>query len=392
MNKLKRLLNTSLLSNRYKQHIIKKNNTDAILEKGDGENSIVQEKSNAVAFGVNSTAFGTSSTNAKDRGITEESTSSAIIEEWRNSDPADNKFALAFGEASHVEGNNCLALGKNSHAEGNGTIAGDNSAHSEGTGTQALGKYSHAEGLETNAIGERSHAEGQESVARGKNSHAEGQGTEAAGKNSHAEGRRDKIVVPETIIEDRLRSAASEKTMYESLTYSAAKTVYSIGDRLWKISTDGVSWEDVYDKNITVSALWDNSPWVTLSKKLNIGNKPASRYVKFLHKWSEEYPEDRGSVGVCSHTEGINTYAQNEGEHAEGKYNKSNNNTIHSIGIGTSYEDKKNAFEVLDNGLIFIYGVNGYDGTNIDASSTGNSLQAGLKDAGVTIDDSLFGW
>ena len=61
------------------------------MDPGDGENSLVQKGSNAVAFGVNSTAFGTSSTNAKDRGITEESTSEEILQEWASSDPEDQK-------------------------------------------------------------------------------------------------------------------------------------------------------------------------------------------------------------------------------------------------------------------------------------------------------------
>ena len=66
--------------------------------------------------------------------------------------------------------------------------------------------------------------------------------------------------------------------------------------------------------------------------------------------------------------------------------------TIHSVGIGSN-GNRKNAFEITKNGLIFIYGVNGYDGTNIDTSSSGNSLQAALYNQGdISVNDSLFGW
>ena len=72
--------------------------------------------------------------------------------------------------------------------------------------------------------------------------------------------------------------------------------------------------------------------------------------------------------GNCSHAEGYYTKATNEAEHAEGKYNKSNSSgttvTRHSIGIGTSVNDRKNAFEVMQNGDAYLYGAGGYDGTN----------------------------
>ena len=170
---------------------IKELEEDSVFEAGSGENSVQQKGSNAVAFGVNSTAFGTSTTNAKDRGITEESTSEEIIQEWAASDPEDQKFALTLGEGSHIEGNNCLALGKNSHAEGNGTVAGNNSSHAEGTGAKAIGKYAHAEGLETIAEGNGSHTEGKETHTSGNTSdysHAEGDNTAVEVRAGHAEG------------------------------------------------------------------------------------------------------------------------------------------------------------------------------------------------------------
>lgn len=72
--------------------------------------------------------------------------------------------------------------------------------------------------------------------------------------------------------------------------------------------------------------------------------------------------------GLASHTEGAGTTAQNDYEHAEGMDNVSHKasdtygnagNTQHSIGINS-----KNAFEVMQNGDIYVKGIGGYQGTN----------------------------
>ena len=68
--------------------------------------------------------------------------------------------------------------------------------------------------------------------------------------------------------------------------------------------------------------------------------------------------------GAYSFSEGQHTVANNRSEHAFGEYNKSNKiddsfgnegNTLFSIGNGTSENDRKNAFEVMQNGDIYIY-------------------------------------
>ena len=64
--------------------------------------------------------------------------------------------------------------------------------------------------------------------------------------------------------------------------------------------------------------------------------------------------------GDASHTEGISTIAYNKAEHASGKYNKSNtgstdaDKTLFSVGNGTSTSARHNAFEIRQNGDIYI--------------------------------------
>ena len=90
--------------------------------------------------------------------------------------------------------------------------------------------------------------------------------------------------------------------------------------------------------------------------------------------WSTE------ALGSYSHAEGCGTTARNTNEHAEGAYNVSNSpsistlvpepgyiesvTTIHSVGIGTSDSDRKNAHEIMADGGHYVYNIGGYNGTN----------------------------
>ena len=140
------------------------------------------EGNNTTASGDYSHAEGFSNNNAF-AYITKESTDEEIITVWNN-----NKFTLAFGDSSHVEGKNILALGDSSHAEGYNTVASGDYSHAEGYDTIASGNRAHAEGYSTVASGYASHAEGYDTEASSVYSHAEGINTTASGVNSHAEG------------------------------------------------------------------------------------------------------------------------------------------------------------------------------------------------------------
>ena len=88
--------------------------------------------------------------------------------------------------------------------------------------------------------------------------------------------------------------------------------------------------------------------------------------------------------GQASHSEGYYTLTQNVAEHAEGKYNVSTKGkTIHSVGIGTSESDRKNAHEITIDGKHYIYGIGGYDGISIenvtDVASVIKSMQSTIQ-------------
>jgi hypothetical protein len=160
-----------------------------------------------------------------------------------------------------------------------------------------------AEGWNTTASGEYgTHAEGYETTASGEISHAEGYSTTASGNyGSHAEG---------------YQSVASGEVSHAE------------------------------------------------------GSSTASSY------YSHAEGQRTTASGNSSHSEGAYTTAQNITEHAEGYFNVSHKatstsqydgnagNTQHSVGIGSSESARKNAFEIMQNGDIYVKGIGGYQGTN----------------------------
>ena len=143
------------------------------------------EGDNVTVLGNSSHIEGKSSKLASSviQNLSSSTTNDSITTTWNS-----NKFSLAKGDSSHVEGFNCLALDNYSHAEGNATQALYQASHAEGTNTVASSICSHAEGYETIASGGYSHAEGSITKATELYSHAEGNYSEASGNASHAEG------------------------------------------------------------------------------------------------------------------------------------------------------------------------------------------------------------
>ena len=189
-------------------------------------------------------------------------------------------------------------------------VASGSYSHAEGAITTALGGSSHSEGLNAKASGNYSHAEGYKTNAAGDGSHAEGHSTTASGTYSHAEGNG-------TFAEGDASHAEGGSTT-ASGNHSHAE-----------------GW-----------------------------NTTASGY------YSHAEGRDTTAEGNCAHAEGGYTQTFSSYEHAEGSYNKSYDSedasvrVIHSVGIGSSNTDRKNAHEIKLNGNHYVYGVGGFDGTN----------------------------
>ena len=170
---------------------------------------------------------------------------------------------------------------------------------SAGTGANSI-----IEGDDDNtATGQYSHAEGQSTTASGWYSHAEGFYTTATGQYSHAEGQ--------------------STTASSTSSHAEAKKTKASG-----------SFSHAEGNSSTASGESSHA---------------------------EGYLTTAG--GYFSHAEGFNTVAQNDSEHASGQYNVSNKasttfgnsgNTLFSVGNGTSSNAKRNAFEIRQNGDIYI--------------------------------------
>ena len=111
-------------------------------------------------------------------------------------------------------------------------------------------------------------------------------------------------------------------------------------------------------------------------------------YTTAKGNYSHAEGKNTAIVGEGSHGEGCGTNAISPYEHAEGSYNKSYSSEdasvriIHSVGIGTSAQDRKNAHEIKFNGDHYIYGLGNFDGTN---SADAQTLQEVINSKQETI-------
>ena len=188
-------------------------------------------------------------------------------------------------------------------------------------------------GIPNIAVGTNSHAEGMQTTASGPCSHAEGYHTTASGEVSHAEGEGTQA-----------KGATSHSEGYQTITSENAQNSHAEG-YMTQVNAPNAHAEGMHTK----------------------------------------------AYAPCSHAEGGSTRATNPCEHAEGQYNKSNtgidtsSQTLHSIGIGTSENDRKNAFEVMQNGDVYLYGAGGYDGTNPGGEGV-KTVQTQLNEIGDKMD------
>ena len=236
---------------------------------------------------------------------------------------------INFGGGAFAEGGlESKASNICAHAEGLTTHAYGQYSHTEGRGTKA-GYAAHAEGYKTIAKGHYSHSEGNQCVAKGNNSHAEGYKTIALGNYSHAEGLGSTVEI-------------NEATLLNN----------------WKSN-----------QNFLVAA--NNQSHAEGNNTLAYGKQSHAEGIRTLAQGGQSHSEgaDTRALGAQSHTEGNGTIANNATEHAQGKFNVSNNDkTIHSVGIGESDSERKNAHEITNDGKHYIPNIGNYDGTTLEGA------------------------
>lgn len=308
---------------------------------------------------------------------------------------AEGEGTSATSIASHAEGSGSLAKGKSSHAEGGRTIASGDKSHAEGSGTTASGDYSHAEGQATSASGMYSHAEGWLSEAKDFGSHAEGYGSLSKGLGGHVEGlHRQSLFITEDVSvgQKYIKVYRNESTNCFDLDYFK-HCIIDCPSQNFTCNVTGATYttkEGLQDKTVIQLGLDKATPieakyanaeainqhgtyfqsWDYVIRNFgttdNYGQHAEGKYTvcigdgshaegeNSMAVGSHSHAEGEGSVsyGDYSHTEGDHTIAKNRGEHACGRYNRSGETQVFSIGVGDSDSNRKNAFFINENGAI----------------------------------------
>lgn len=270
------------------------------------------------------------------------------------------------GTDSIVEGSGTIASGDYSHAEGYYTTAGGYYSHAEGFNTTAR-NYSHTEGYNTTASGNYSHAEGNSTIASGNSSHAEGSGTTAGGEYSHAEG-----------------------------SGATANGISSHAEG--RATTAGGSCSHAEGSGTTASGLYSHAEGMATSASSSSSH--AEGYLTQANG-SRSHAEGQNAIanGSRSHAEGYVTQANNQSEHASGQYNVSSSasttfgdsgNTLFSVGNGTASNARHNAFEIRQNGDIYLT----KDGQDVKLQDQLGGGGGGITSGEVQtmIDNSLSGY
>lgn len=336
---------------------------------------------------------------------------------------ASGSYAYSIGNYSQSEGYATYAYGKASHSEGHLTYSYGNYAHSEGFGTVTYNIAEHAQGqynisrtgnVETAYLtistigigtGEEDRRNAIEIMQNGDfylYGVGEYDGTNILESKSLQQYFEDKEFVISAALNDLnerllnvnaslnnlpenpwvlgtgagsavLKGSGSTASASHSVAegwYSKASGLYSHAEGQYTNSLNYATHSE--GSNTTASRGYSHA-----EGEYSYAFGVASHVEGGRTYTTKDYSHAEGwysyAYGTAAHSEGIRTVTYNEGEHASGKYNISRGGdlttdklTIFTVGIGTAQNDRKNAFEIMQNGDLYLYGVGNYNGTTIN--------------------------
>lgn len=253
----------------------------------------------------------------------------------------------------HVEWQDCNIVGYASicHLEGNSSAV----VHSMG---KNVGFFDEACAC---------HVEGGGGVAGGTYSHVEGDGCAALNTGAHCEGKgyyknsvtdwKKRTAKDNDYLKDLWKKILFGKTDTSGYTY---KFSAAIGNASHVEGTGNIAPK----ASVTLEGL-DTGATASFVNGANHA-EGAGNFAGAAASHAEGIRNEIGHNAYASHAEGIKNTTQNRAEHASGQYNKSNKatdtfgdagNTLFSVGCGTSDADRKNAFEVMQDGTCKYYDV-----------------------------------
>lgn len=253
---------------------------------------------------------------------------------------------VEYAVSCHVEGQDCDIVGYASicHLEGNNSAV----VHSMG---KNVGFFEEAVGC---------HVEGGGGVVGGAYSHVEGDGCAALNTGAHCEGKgyyknsvtdwKKRTDKDNDYLKDLWKKILFGKTDTSGYTY---KFSAAIGNASHVEGTGNIAPK----ASVTLEGL-DTGATASFVNGANHA-EGAGNFAGAAASHAEGIRNEIGHNAYASHAEGIKNTTQNRAEHASGQYNKSNKatdtfgdagNTLFSVGCGTSDTDRKNAFEVMQDG------------------------------------------
>lgn len=354
-----------------------------------------------VAGGKFSHAEGSGNTVTKDAGHVE-GYNNSVTKNYGHAEGAGNTVD---GGAAHAEGAGNIVKGTSAHAEGESNVSNGDMSHTEGRGNTTNGNRSHAEGKGNHAGGSDSHAEGDTNRAMGNQSHAEGHFTESGieddADNTHTEGyatvARGMAAHAEGGYGCGSTESVGDHRLLVRLTGEAGATSFRVANYT-ELGVDGSLLEGkkiVYgsdeetDVNVLITRVEVNSTnvcTITTSQPLSesalnaaifylAGNTAGGVNSHAEGNFNSASGVDSHAEGLMnvssgrnSHVEGEHNIAEGENEHVEGKYNAPRTGLIHSVGVGTDDENRKNAEEIDTAGKKYLLNVGGYNGKNGNTS------------------------
>lgn len=246
----------------------------------------------------------------------------------------------------HVEGQDCNIVGYASIC------------HLEGSSSAVVHSMRENVGFFSEAVG--CHVEGGGGVAGGAYSHVEGSGCAALNFGAHCEGSG---YYKNSVTDWKKRTAKDNdylKDLWKKILFGKTDTsgyTYKFSAAIGHAShVEGMS-----NLTPTCFATLEGLDEGTTASFVNGANhaEGAGNLAGAAASHAEGIRNEIGDNAYASHAEGIKNTTQNRAEHASGQYNKSNKatdtfgdagNTLFSVGCGTSDADRKNAFEVMQDG------------------------------------------
>lgn len=253
----------------------------------------------------------------------------------------------------HVEGQDCSIVGYASicHLEGSSSTV----VHSMG---KNVGFFEEACAC---------HIEGGGGVVGGAYSHVEGDGCAALDNGAHCEG---KGYYKNSVTDWKKRTAKDNdylKDLWEKILFGKTDTsgyTYKFSVAIGNASHVEGTGNIAPKASVTLEGL-DTGATASFVNGANHA-EGAGNLAGAAASHAEGIRNEIGYNAYASHAEGIKNTTQNRAEHASGQYNKSNKatdtfgdagNTLFSVGCGTSDADRKNAFEVMQDGTCKYYDV-----------------------------------